>query len=168
MAQIDSGLGWSCEEEFYTDTAGTVLSTRYAKEYDGGAMCAVLENRHGYYTAYIISTVEENAKVMFNDSLEEQIYSVTVNDKLWYISQGSGSGLPDRPGTFPIVVSLTDFGTGTPEEREVIVRAITGAADYEEKSSEKIPTTNYVHEYVEGVLKLLPTISDAQIDALFN
>lgn len=155
MAMIDSGLGWSCDDEYYVSVADTVLrpyqavSQALIKTNTGAAMCAVAKpTRYEFYGVYIISTVESNVAVHNGSAADNPIYSTIYNGKTWYISTDNISNFGSNLTDFPTIVS-DDFDIYTDAGRQAIVQAITEAANIE--FYKIIPSTDYVKTFVEGV-----------------
>lgn len=167
MAQIDSGLGWKCDSEFYVYSADTYLSKHsrvFYKTNDGSAVAAEAHFKgtdgYEYYCPFLVSTVEENVYYTTNTSSGG---SVIIDGKTWYYSTTGNADLRvDTTSVLPIMdfIVLSDKADW--------VGALLTAAHVVPSASGDVPSVNYVHKYVEGVLKGLPTITNEQIDDLFN
>jgi hypothetical protein len=154
MAMIDSGLGWTCDSDYYVSAAGTTLKPPLIKTNNGGAMCAIVKwVRSGwfdFYCAYIVSTVEDNVAVHNGTEADKTIYSTTYGGRTWYISCGNNDSSV-YSGTLPIIDAseIPGYWAYLPDNAQAIVQAITEAASIE--FYKIIPSTDYVKAFVEGV-----------------
>ena len=184
MAEIDSGLGWSVDEAFFVNTADEGIASQMGlKSFKTNGGAAIIA---GFYSTSGMS-----------DCAEFALISTEKENTYFYDSPGAAGYLASRYlGTYEVngvewhaaVVGQlggSHFATGTPyvsTERqlsenvginyetftaETIVSLFFRNISIETKTAKKIPSVNYVHEYVEGVLKNIPTITNAQIDNLF-
>lgn len=173
MSRIDSGLGWSCDSDYYCDDTNTVITTNYRHGYKitaGGAIVANVVTSSGYNDGAIMSTVEDYAKTTSGDTDINTYYngSITYEGMTWYLYI-QGSGITAKSNDFPTVQMAAGESVANPGYMPLTMQAILEAAGVQSTViGAKVPTTNYVHKYVEGVLKGLPTITNEQIDDLFN
>lgn len=167
MSQIDSGLGWKCDSEYFVNSADTYLSKHsfvFYKTNDGSAVAveAHFIDTYGYdyYAPFLVSTVEEN---VYYTSNTDTGGSVIIDGVTWYYSTTNYADLQiDGASAIPMM----DF-TALANRADWVVEILT-AAHVVPSSSGDVPSVNYVQKYVEGVLKGLPTITNEQIDDLFN
>lgn len=151
MSVIDSGLGWKCDSDYFVNEADAelaIVSTDTAiKALQGAAITAQITNGNSTQL-FLISTVENNAKLKMNSSLRT-VYSVSVGGETWYISLSYMSS--SVTSDYPLITaskgeSLNDTTT---ENLAKIIAEITEAADV--VFAKKVPTVDYIHQYVEGV-----------------
>lgn len=161
MAQVDSGLGWSCNETYYIHDKGTLIAdyNRYGtdkksyKYLDGGAVVVGVYSRNvNKYNVRVISTIDGYAK-FYNPESYTDMYcdlwgSYLVNGLVWYMYDLHASTADRDNIPFPIAFDVNDFDNNP----QVIVEHILGLANVR-LNVNKVPTLNYVHEYVEGVVK---------------
>lgn len=152
MSVINSGLGWKCNSNYFVDEADAelaIVSTDTAiKALQGAAITAQITNGNSTQL-FLISTVENNAKLKMNSSLRT-VYSVSVGGETWYISMSYMSD--SVTSDYPLITaskgeSLNDT---TPENLAKIITEITEAAEV--VFAKKVPTVDYIHQYVEGVV----------------
>lgn len=175
MAQIDSGLGWNCDENFYVEDTTTKIGhdrmgNEFYKRNSGGAVVASINTANARDWWAIASSRQDN--ILVNPDLTEAFYRVNRHGDEWIIT-GSYHGSDDKPSDFPyanpdnpipVPSSLSDW--------ENLVDLIFEAANIQygviPVPAKDVPSVNHMHHYVEGVLKNIPTITNAQIDNLFN
>ena len=62
MAQIDSGLGWNCDEAYFVKEISQKLSTHNVDFYKlnvGSAIACDIKDADGYICPFIVSTIPE-------------------------------------------------------------------------------------------------------------
>lgn len=150
---VDSGLGWSCDSDYYVDTTG-VLGTygghTVSKTNAGAAFCVNYKYKDGanpiIYGAAIISTVADYVAATGNMGTESNQY--TIDGVTWYktniynVPAATSTMLTDYP-----LVETTITPQMTTEQQ---YRLFLQAANVQ-PTAKKIPTTNYVKVLVEGV-----------------
>ena len=154
MAKIDSGLGWKVDEDFYIYEADTLIDEDdYGrKKYDGSAIIAIVfegENTQG--RPVMISTVENNCL----NTQAMTAYSSDIGGVTWY---GTRQNTLLRENEIIVGAKVTVAEGINPyyfpddaETRAAIISAIITQAGVE--YTPKVPTTDYVKDYVEGVVK---------------
>ena len=155
MSKIDTGLGWSCSSDYYADTAGTfiwaasagVSYDKFFKSYNGASIAAI--NGGGF----LISTERDYAIMNRDHGSDRDVYSAVVNGITWYISgtyYSSGGGVSDFPSFTPTHGENTGYGWNQDAQNiaYIIDDIITQAGV---RFADKIPTTDYVKAYIEGV-----------------
>ena len=151
MSVINSGLGWKCDSDYFVaeaDAELAIVSTDTAyKALQGAAITAQITNGNSTQL-FLISTVENNAKLKMNSSLRT-VYSVSVGGETWYISMSYMSG--SVTSDYPLITASKGetLNDTTPENLAKIISEIAEAADV--VFAKKIPTVDYIHQYVEGV-----------------
>lgn len=151
MSVIDSGLGWKCDSDYFVNEADAelaIISTDTAyKALQGAAITAQITNGNSTQL-FLISTVENNAKLKMNSSLRT-VYSVSVGGEMWYISLSYMSS--SVTSDYPLITASKGetLNDTTQENLAKIITEITEAADV--VFAKKIPTVDYIHQYVEGV-----------------
>jgi hypothetical protein len=152
MSVIDTGLGWKCDSDYFVDEADAelaIISTDTAyKALQGAAIAAQITNGNNTQL-FLISTVENNAKLKMNSSLRT-VYSVIVGGETWYISMSYMSG--SVTSDYPLITASKGetLNDTTQENLAKIIAEITEASDV--VFAKKIPTVDYIHQYVEGVV----------------
>lgn len=174
MSRIDSGLGWSCDSDYYCDDTTSVVVYNGAsvahKLNAGGAIAVNVYRQNGYYHCAVLSTDQNYA---MTDNSDISSVHTAYNGHIDYAGQTwhmyiQGSGTTYTIGDFPTVVSQNQEQIAEPGYMPLTIEEILTAAGVQSTViGAKVPTTNYVHKYVEGVLKGLPTITNEQIDDLF-
>lgn len=153
MSTIDSGLGWSCDSDYYVDTTG-ILGTygghTISKTNAGAAFCANYKYNDGVnpmvYGAVIFSTVADYVAAAGNMGTESGQY--TIDGVTWYktniynVPAATSTMLTDYP-----LVETTITPQMTVEQQ---YRLFLQAANVQ-PTAKKIPTTDYVKAFVEGV-----------------
>lgn len=152
MSVINSGLGWKCNSDYFVNEADAELaiigsSDVAYKALQGAAITAQITNGNSTQL-FLISTVENNAKLKMNSSLRS-VYSVSVGGEMWYISLSYMSG--SVTSDYPLITASKgeSLNNKTPENLAKIITEITEAAEV--AFAKKIPTVDYIHQYVEGV-----------------
>ena len=161
MAQTDSGLGWSCDSDYYVADTTTNVGNGANKTAAGAAICCGVvypstSTQYGWHSAILLSTVAENVEVnvtgtAWNNTSASRTY--IVDGTTWYISiltamQGFAVN------SFPEVTAAEDFDNVFTAQIPETVSAILTAANVQIISSENdIPTVDYVKGYVEGVIR---------------
>lgn len=138
MAIIDSGLGWSCEENYYIYDAGTVVYANsgydtFTKTNNGGAIAAkvgIVAN----YTVWIVSTEADN---VLNDAPKD-VRSVIIDGLTWfvkpagYLNRYTSEIKTDFPAV-EISYNPYNFSSFTDDELATCVEEILAAASTEVK-----------------------------------
>ena len=167
MAMIkDSELGWSCNEDYYVNIAGTVLSThgwgdsKLTKTNDGGAIGVEIKmtqsSGHLWYGPVIISTIEPYARYTPGDSTPTKRF--VIDGVTWYISVPSyWNSNEDLNHVLPYL-DLNE--AGVPQEYidnvnsdsalEYITRLIIPAAEL--TIVHKLPSAGYLNKFVKRAL----------------
>lgn len=158
MSTIDSGLGWSCNSDYYTATAGQALwSGGYTKANATPAVGGVLKYGDQWsntYAGVLMSTDRDALKYKYAGQTGD-IYVGTYTDSdgiVWYVGwmnnkQTATGGLAQFGERFNF-----DYSSFTATNvAEFIIRNANVQA-----TTKKIPTTDYVKAFVEGVLKGMP------------
>lgn len=187
MAQIDSGLGWSCDEQFFVTDSMKVGFDRKGNEYfKKNAGSAIAASIAGYdETAYlptiaIMSTVYDNA-IMVRQNGAAAIYrgATEINGVVWhlFVANYGTLGRDSLPSdTFPFCNyddPINEYtGISTEECLQKEAQAIFKGTNVK-INAKKIPSINYVHKYVEGVLKGMPeanvsSLTQEQLTTLIN
>ena len=154
MSTIDSGLGWSCDSDYYTATARQALwSGGYTKANATPAVGGVLKYGNIYVPnkAGVLMSTDRNALTLNWAGQTVDIYAGTYTDSdgiVWNVgwmnnSQTVTGGLP-LIGTQFNVPNFASF-TAT-NVAEFIIRNANV-----QPTAKKIPTTDYVKAFVEGV-----------------
>ena len=153
MSTIDSGLGWSCDSDYYTATAGQALwSGGYTKANATPAVGGVLKYGDQWsntYAGVLMSTDRDALKYKYAGQTGD-MYVGTYTDSdgiVWYVGwmnnkQTATGGLAQFGTRF--AVSYSSF-TAT-NVAEFIIRNANV-----QPTAKKIPTTDYVKAFVEGV-----------------
>ena len=175
MSRIDSGLGWSCDSSYYcADTTTAVVKNgvyEAHKAMAGGAIVANVQLSNGWWSCAVLSTVQ--AFVQTDNSENAPVHtayngSITYDGLTWYLYI-QGAACNSSQTLFPEVQVDNGETIAEPGYMPLTIEEILTAAGVQSTViGAKVPTTNYVHKYVEGVLKGLPTITNEQIDDLFN
>lgn len=172
MATIDSGLGWTCNSDYYVDTAGLLGNydgQTASKTNAGAAFCVNYRYADGTnptgYGAMVVSTNVDNVAVA--GTLNTDNYNYTIDGVTWYwtgiyhIPIASSPVLADYP---VMEIALTPQMT-----TEQQMRTILQAANVQRVNS--IASTDYVKAFVEGVEAETATrvnANKASIGALSN
>ena len=181
----DSELSWSCNEDYYVNTAGTVLSThgtgstQLTKTNNGGAIGVEikLENSSNqlWYGPMIISTVELYARYTPSDSTPTKRF--TINGVTWYVSIPSywGQNQEDTNHLLPYL-DLNEVGVdqeyiddiGSDSALECVARLIIQAAEL--TIVHKLPSAGYLNKFVKRALiknneHIVSLIPDLDYDA---
>lgn len=168
MATIDSGLGWTCDSKYYCDDTATVVVRHGFKEAHkataGGAIAVnVLIN--GWWSCAVLSTVQSYAQTDNSDnSYVHTAYngSIAFNGLTWYMYiQGAGTGSAQT--SFPEVRVDNGETIAEPGYMPLTMQAILEAAGVQSTAA-KIPSTEYVKTFVEGVEAETAT----RVNALYN
>jgi len=145
----DSGLGWGCYSEYYTDTAGQLLGNvrerSYYKYLNGGAVCIPListSSSIGYTVPMLLSTNVEYAKGYSNYNTSYYSEPILLGDYLgyeWYgaplpygwtsnwstsISGGKSSNIPVRYS----YLYTNSFSNLTNEQKKHLLCQLLGCA----------------------------------------
>lgn len=159
MAQINSGLGWSCDSNYYCDDTTTTVSWHgnsgsKTKAYAGAAIVAKVYNSNGGYTgSCVISTVEDYCK-----TAEPEAYGSTFDRGYciykglkWYI-YGQGAWMAGPYNTkFPTVTVPSAYDAdGYSVRNTEIGLLVLQAANVTVVPT--LATNSYVKSYVESVL----------------
>jgi hypothetical protein len=157
VSQIITDLGWSCDSEYYVETSGTKLGTfstgdNAYKAMSGAAIAARIYNGNSSQI-FLASTSENNAKLKMDESLRT-VYSVEVDGRNWYVSLSYMSSQAIT-SDYPLITAskgetLNDVSI---ENLIKVIIELTEAANVTYQEAAEIPTINYVHEYVEGVVR---------------
>lgn len=156
MATIDSGLGWSCNSDYYCDDTTTVITTNSGYGYKiaaGGAIVANVVTSGGYNDGAIMSTVEDYAKTTGGDTRTNTYYngSITYEGMTWYLYI-QGSGITAKSNDFPTVQMAAGESVANPGYMPLTMQAILEAAGVQSTATTfKIPSIEYVKAFVEGV-----------------
>lgn len=150
MAQIDSGLGWNCDEAYFVKEISQKLSTHNVDFYKlnvGSAIACDIKDADGYICPFIVSTIPEYVTYTNNTTVRG---SVAIDGVTWYYSShDNGTTSKDLNATIPYIEAEQSLYTVD------TIRQILTAANVQ-VTTNKIPTINYVHNYVTGVLKGMP------------
>ena len=153
MNTIDTGLGWSCDSSFYVDDTTTALGVNrlnetYRKVNAGAAICAKVKRVPYANIIYTVSTVADN--VVMTPSYNGTYISV-IDGVTWYMGVPEyGSADSTDYSDFPWANENNPFADV--EDKNVILRAILTAANVNvSATADKIPTTDYVKTFVEGI-----------------
>ena len=175
MAQIDSGLGWNCDENFYVDDTTTQIGhdrmgNEFYKRNAGGAIVASINCSNARDFWVIASNRQEN--ILVNPDSTVAFHSITRHGDTWIIT-GSYHGTDDKPSNFPYANPTTPINDpSSSSDWENLLDMLMEAANVQygviPVPAKDVPSVNHMHHYVEGVLKNIPTITNAQIDNLFN
>lgn len=155
MATIDSGLGWTCDSEYYCDDTATVVvrhgSTKAHKATAGGAI-AVNVLIKGWWSCAVLSTVQSYAQTDNSDnSYVHTAYngSITYDGLTWHMYiQGAANVYAQI--SFPKVRVNNGETIAEPGYMPLTIQAILEAAGVQSTAA-KIPSTEYVKTFVEGV-----------------
>ena len=174
MAQIDSGLGWSCDEEFYvSDTITECGIDRYGRNYfktsEGGAVIGAIDITVSQ-TFAILST--DPSYVELSEPYERT--STDIDGVIWYITIPMYGNNYDRATDFPYFTMTPFTATFTENDatRNAAVRTMLTAANVQFTTPTKdVPSVEHMHHYVEGVLKAMPeanvnSLTEEQLSAL--
>ena len=171
MATIDSGLGWTCNSEYYCDdTTTAVVKHGYSvahKTAAGGAIAVNVLLSNGYWSCAVLSTVQSYAQTDNSDkSNVHTAYngSITFDGLTWYMYiQGSGNSSAQT--SFPKVRVNNSETIAEPGYMPLTIQTILEAASVQNTATTfKIPSTNYVKSFVEGVEAETAT----RVNALYN
>lgn len=152
MSTIDSGLGWSCDSDYYVDTTG-ILGTyggkTISKNNNVGAICVNYQYNDGIhpitYGAFIIST--DASAVVCSGTLGHDVDTSIVDNVMWYrcnIYHPSESPSSKILTDFPVLNTI--FTPSTTNQTQIVLTE-SGV----QFTAKKIPTTDYVKAFVEGV-----------------
>lgn len=159
MAQIDSGLGWSCDEDYYVSSAGTLIETAggtTAKATAGGCIAVAYKTIYNNYGLALISTKAANVGMTVTGDCAA--YPAVGNDPdsadiggiTWYLratDSVAGRSSLDYLSDYQYMGNYI-VGSGTIAQE---IQAILTAANVVYDSS--VITDRYVKGYVEGVVK---------------
>lgn len=156
MATIDSGLGWTCDSEYYCGDTTTVVVrhgfTEAHKATAGGAIAVNVLLTNGWWSCAVLSTVQSYAQTDNSDnSYVHTAYngSITYDGLTWHMYiQGSGNGSAQT--SFPEVRVNNGETIAEPGYMPLTIQAILEAAGVQ-STAVKIPSTEYVKAFVEGV-----------------
>lgn len=170
MARTDSGLEWSCDSKYYVQAANTLLlnmgSQRdYRKINDGAAVVGILNAADGYSGPIVISTVPENTYYTYNEST---VALSVINGQIWFMAREqywlhTSSGVTTDFPQFS-EPSYDDYPYENRFER--YIHKLYDDAKIQPQNT--IPSINYVHKYVEDVLKQMPIITAEELSAMWN
>jgi hypothetical protein len=168
MAMIkDSELGWSCNEDYYVNIAGTVLSThgygtnQLTKINNGGAIGVEIKMRNSsnsmWYGPIIISTIEPYA--IYDPPASTPTKHFTINGVTWYVSTPNYWG-QDHEDTNHLLPYLDLNEAGVRQEYiddissdsalECVARLIIQAAEL--TILHKLPSAGYLNQFVKRAL----------------
>ena len=162
----DSELSWSCNEDYYVNTAGTVLSahgtggTQLTKTNNGGAIGVEIKMKNSsnqlWYGPMIISTIEAYARYTPSDS--NPLKRCAINGVTWYVSTASYWNSDEDPNHLLPYLDLNE--AGVPQEYiddlssdsavEYIARLIIQAAEL--TILHKLPSAGYLNKFVKRAL----------------
>ena len=184
MAQIDSGLGWSCDEAYYVHDAGMLLNFgsssngTLTKVNDGACIVGVCKIYHSGsgntdYDLIICSTIKEHVTC----TTSGYVYALRAADTFvvdgktiyckGYYNDKTSLNKASYFSAFPIFRDQSYDASSY--NLETVLNDLLAAANFQILITAKdIPTTNYVHHYVEGVLKGMPVISSEELSAMWN
>lgn len=156
MATIDSGLGWSCDSNYYCDDTTTTVIYNGAsvahKLNAGGAIVVRTYRQNGYYHCAVLST-DQNYAMTDNsgNSLVHTAYNGHIDfaGQTWHLYI-QGSGVTYTSGDFPTVIIQNQEQIEEPGYMPLTMQAILEAAGVQ-SSAVEIPSTEYVKAFVEGV-----------------
>ena len=159
MANIDSGLGWSCNEDYYVNTSQVLITypdssnTTVSKTNNGGAIVfGLIDSSTQNTTLYLMSTVIVNASISASNGNIRILnnYSQYVESGFtWYISlmyyQDSYYNKdPQYVSQYPTFTThIDDFNT--------FISSVLQSANI--TYDNQIPTTDYVKSFVGDVFK---------------
>lgn len=156
MSMIDSGLGWKADSNYYIYDADTLIAdynrsgsgSKAYKSVDGGAIiCGCLNGNSNRYNIKIISTVQNYANFYAPDGDpnvgSDYCGSYNAIGFTWYLYD-LHSGTSDRDNIpYSIEFNRDDYNY------QEIVELMLDIANVE--VGNKIPSTDYVKAFVEGV-----------------
>ena len=157
MSRIDSGLGWSCDSSYYcADTTTVVVKNgtyEAHKATAGGAIVVNVQLSNGWWSCAVLSTVQEYAQTDNSENASVHTAyngSITYDGLTWYLYI-QGAGRQSSQTSFPEVQVNNGETIGEPGYMPLTIEAILTAAGVEAEVSDKIPTTDYVKTFVQGV-----------------
>lgn len=163
----DSELGWSCNGDYYVNTAGTVLSTHgsgeneLSKTNNGGAIGVEIKLKNSsnqlWYGPLIISTVETYAR--YTPSASTPTKHITIDGVTWYVSTPNdwGENQEDVNHLLPYL-DLNEAGVDQEYIDDItsdsalasVARLIIQAAEL--TILQKLPNAEYVNKFVKRAL----------------
>lgn len=159
MSTIDSGLGWSCDSDYYVSDAntlvgwGTQYDSQYYKTAAGGALAAKIRFNDGFNSAVLMSTVEVYSKMTVSPTATATTYPYERDGVTWYVTVPPYAVRDDgSPSDYPWICydDPLDGNAGFAAQIGDIVEAMISEANVQ-YTVDRIPTTNWVKTFVEGV-----------------
>ena len=155
MSTIDSGLGWSCDSDYYVSDASTFIGTdrmgnTYTKTNTGAAIVGKMHwSKDDRMNILVISTVQGNAAITMIDS---DVYkgSYTINGVTWYLYMMTYDNLNTDPNPALEWITGEPFSPYISDHCPENISALLTAANVQ-PTAMPIPTTNWVKTFVEGV-----------------
>lgn len=159
MAQIDSGLGWSCDEDYYISSAGTIIETAGGttnKTTAGGCIAVAYKTIYENYGLALISTKATNVGMTVTGdcaaypAVGNTPDSAEIGGKTWYLratDSVAGRNSLDYLSDYQYMDTYIVDGVTIAQE----IQAILTAANVVYDSS--VITDRYVKGYVEGVIR---------------
>lgn len=159
MSTIDSGLGWSCDSDYYVSDAntlvgwGTQYDSQYYKTAAGGALAAKIRFDDGFNSAVLMSTVETYSHMTVSPTATATTYPYDLDGVTWYVTVPPYAVRDDgSPSDYPWICydDPLDGNAGFAAQIGDIVEAMISEANVQ-YTVDRIPTTNWVKTFVEGV-----------------
>lgn len=165
MAQIDSGLGWSCDENSFVSESGVLIAERDGQTAHTATNIPTIVvgfEWHGEYHVAVLSTdrdamTAELSGMGIGDGIDT--YTDT-NGVVWY-QRTIWASNKSAPGYNTIGAFVY---TGYPSTGAEFVGKMLEAAGVEYPTN--VPSVRHMHKYVEGVLKEMPGLTADQLNAL--
>lgn len=154
MALITTDLGWTCYENFYVNESGRIgyheddgNGYYIEKANNGSAVCIGIKLANNTYVAALLSTIKANAEIIPSDKVE-YVGEFEVENLTWHMYQTA-----ELAESFTTIGSYSFLETGNVSQQRIVEEILIAVGV---NSSNKVPTIDYVKEYVEGVLENMP------------
>lgn len=169
MAQIDSGLGWSCDSDFLFSEAQTLVAFPNGNiiKKNPGAVIAAAWHNNGSPASYGVTMISPDSSTFAElETDSNDIYVGTVTSEVhdgvtWYVcdawNQTPTYSQNESYHTEKLPLLQTTISGGD------TLYALINESGFE-FTAKNIPTTNYVKSYVQGVLEGMPATVIAEYE----
>lgn len=165
VAQIDSGLGWSCDENSFVSESGVLIAERDGQTAHTSTNIPTIvvgfEWHGGYHVAILSTDRDAMTAELSGMGIGDGIDTYTdTNGVVWY-QRTIWASNKSAPGYNTIGAFVY---TGYPSTGAEFVGKMLEAAGVEYPTN--VPSVRHMHKYVEGVLKEMPGLTADQLNAL--
>lgn len=153
MVRIDSGLGWTCDSDYYVESAGALVTYPNGvlnKTTTGGAIIGYIKNQLEWCCVQMVSTDPDYCAMSSTNGSCTIVYqgSYLVDGVTWY-----HTGMYNNTASYNAIAYMEGYNfitnTTASTTNIQVVEAMLTAANVEFKKI--IPSTDYVKAFVEGV-----------------